>query len=161
MRNIAYTTFRTSKLTTFVFHAISLWYWLSTFFKNNTYFETNSANKYILKVNKTHTRARRELFSKLTRKQNDHTDVVRIYLLLALNTFHTLRYCFYYWVWLLLNSNIKLEKKCSCFNFGFWTWKVISIINHIEDKFFSNSFSFSKRCYVLCVVWKKFKVTLI
>ena len=45
----------------------------------------------MLKVNKRYTRARRELFSKLTRKQNDVTDVVRMSSLLALNKFHALR----------------------------------------------------------------------
>ena len=55
-----------------------------------TYSETNAGNKYMLKINKRHTTVRRGLFSKLTRKQNDATDVVRMSSLLALNTFHTL-----------------------------------------------------------------------
>ena len=40
---------------------------------------------------KEHTRARHELFSKLTRKQNDVTDVVRMSSSVALYTFHALR----------------------------------------------------------------------
>ena len=47
--------------------------------------------KYMFKVNKKNTRARHELFSKLTRKQNNVTEVVRMSSLLALNTFHPLR----------------------------------------------------------------------
>ena len=47
--------------------------------------------KYMLKVNKKNTTARHELFSKLTRKQNNVTEVVRMSSLLVLNTFHPLR----------------------------------------------------------------------
>ena len=46
--------------------------------------------KYMLKVNKKNTTARHELFSKLTRKQNNVTEVVRMSSLLVLNTFHPL-----------------------------------------------------------------------
>ena len=49
----------------------------------------------MLKVNKKHTTAGRELSSKLTRKHEDVTDVMRMSSPLALNTFHALRQCFY------------------------------------------------------------------
>ena len=48
-------------------------------------------SKYMLQVNKRHTRARRELFSKLAGYQNDVMDVVQMSVLLTLNTLHTLR----------------------------------------------------------------------
>ena len=51
----------------------------------------------MLKNNKIHNRTMSELFSKLTRKLNDVTDVVPMFSLLVLNTFRV--------------NNIKLEKK--------------------------------------------------
>ena len=64
---------------------------LFTFFKNNIYSKKNSANKYMFKINKRHTRERRELFLKLPRKQHDVTDVFWMSLLLTFNTFYYLR----------------------------------------------------------------------
>ena len=51
----------------------------------------------MLKNNKIHNRTMSELFSKLTRKLNDVTDVVPMFSLLVLNTFRV--------------NNFKLEKK--------------------------------------------------
>ena len=48
-------------------------------------------SKYMLQVNKRHTRARRELFSKLAGYQNDVMDVVQMSVPLTLNALHTLR----------------------------------------------------------------------
>ena len=59
----------------------------------------------MLKNNKIHNRTMSELFSKLTRKQNDVTDVVPMFSLLVLNTFHV--------------NNVKLEKKIQLFYFRF------------------------------------------
>ena len=59
----------------------------------------------MLKNNKIHNRTMSELFSKLTRKQNDVTDVVPMFSLLVLNKFHV--------------SNVKLEKKIQLFYFRF------------------------------------------
>ena len=72
--------FQDSELATDVFHAFFGGNWLSIFFKNNTYSEKNSLNKYMLKIK----------VSKQEKHQNDVTDVVRISLLLTLNTFPTL-----------------------------------------------------------------------
>ena len=44
--------------------------WFSIIFKNNTYSEKNSVNKYMLKVNKRHTNSRCELLPKLASKNN-------------------------------------------------------------------------------------------
>ena len=53
-------------------------------------FTTTPANIYLFKVNISNTRKRCEIRSKLTKKhQNGVTDVVLVFLLLALNIFHT------------------------------------------------------------------------
>ena len=65
--------FRDSELATDVFYAFFGRNWLSIFFKNNTYFEKNTLNKYMLKINKRHTKTRCELLSKLTSKRNIRT----------------------------------------------------------------------------------------
>ena len=54
----------------------------------------------LLKVKKRSTRTMSEIGLKLTIKhQNDVNNVVLVTLLVPLNRFHTLLWCFYYWLW--------------------------------------------------------------
>ena len=89
----------------------------------------------LLKVKKRSTRTMSEIGLKLTIKhQNDVNNVVLVTLLVPLNRFHTLLWCFYYWLW----TNFTHCSGVSIIDFeqvnASWVFRFIYILSRIVKK---------------------------